>query len=128
MKRRTTASQGLILNALQKANGALSHEMIHEEFAEDMNRATIYRILNRFHEDGIVHRIVGEDGKQFFALCASSCQSENHHHDHFHFQCVECGKVECLQTEIQIKLPKGYVQKELNAVVSGHCNDCNPPI
>lgn len=31
----------------------------------DINRATIYRILNQFCEDGIAHRIIAKNGIQF---------------------------------------------------------------
>ncbi len=126
MKRRKTQSKTEILNALKTAKSALSHEMLQSELGESMDRATIYRVLNRFCEDGQVHKIVGDDGKQYFALCLNcDTAGEEHNHNHFHFRCIECGKVECLQDEIDIRLPKGYRAERLNGLISGLCDNCS---
>jgi len=122
MKRRNTSSKKDVLAVLEKANAALSHDMIQEQLST-INRATIYRILNRFCEDGIVHRILGEDGKQYFALCVS-CGEGNHNHNHLHFQCVKCKKVECLEQQVTPLLPEGYVAEGFYGLVSGTCPDC----
>ncbi len=123
MKRRNTPSKTAVLSALEAANTALSHDNIQEAISKDIDRATIYRILNRFCEDGIVHRIVADDGKQYFALCAD-CKHDEHHHDHFHFRCLSCDTVECLTSEISINLPSGYRAKNFNGVISGECARC----
>lgn len=123
MKRRSTKSKEDVLQALKARGSAMSHEMLEAE-SEGYNRATIYRILNRFREDGIVHRIIGANGKQYFAVCRN-CEKENHNHNHIHFQCNNCEKVECLEDEPKINLPKDYILKDFNALVSGLCSDCS---
>lgn len=124
MKRRHTTSQQEILTALKSAPSALSHDMLQTEITSTMDRATIYRILNRFCDDGIVHRIIGDDGKQYFALCLN-CEKENHKHRHFHFRCKTCGTVECLAGEVTVSLPKGYIAKNFNGFISGYCGKCD---
>ena len=47
MKRRNTESKTEILEALKSANAAMSHEMIQAEVNSQMDRSTIYRVLNR---------------------------------------------------------------------------------
>jgi Fur family ferric uptake transcriptional regulator len=123
MKRRNTPSKTAVLTALEQATGALSHDKIHERLADDMDRATIYRILNRFCDDGIVHRILADDGKHYFALC-EDCSHEAHNHDHFHFRCLSCDTVECLTSEISVNLPAGYQAEQFNGVISGRCGGC----
>ena len=123
MKRRKTETKAAILEQLKQSKEALSHEMLQSALEGNIDRATIYRVLNRFHEDGIVHKVVGDDGKQYFAFCIN-CQEKEHHHHHFHFRCTACGKVECLSSEINIQLPKGYVSENFNGVISGLCSDC----
>lgn len=125
MKRRKTKSQKKIFNVLKSSGSALSHDMIQSELKSDIDRATIYRVLNRFHDDGVVHKIVGDDGKQYFALCPD-CEKKNktHTHHHFHFRCLACEKVECLDDEVSISLPKGYVPANFNGIISGYCRDC----
>ena len=124
MKRRNTATKSEILSALEAADSALSHDMIQAEIKTQMDRATIYRVLNRFCDDGLVHRIVGDDGKQYFALCLN-CEEKNHKHEHFHFRCLECGTVECLKSEIQVSLPVGYTAQQFNGLISGQCGRCS---
>ncbi len=126
MTRRSTQPKSEILAALQAADSALSHDLIQSEIKTKIDRATIYRVLNRFCEDGWVHRIVGDDGRQYFALCLH-CDQQNHQHrhNHFHFRCLVCGKVECLENEIQVALPEGYVSETFNGLISGHCDKCS---
>lgn len=125
MKRRKTKSKKEIFNVLKSSGSALSHDMIQSELESDIDRATIYRVLNRFHDDGVVHKIVGDDGKQYFALCPDCGEkNEAHTHHHFHFRCLACEKVECLDDEVSISLPKGYVSANFNGIISGYCRDC----
>ena len=70
MKRRNTPSKEKVLTILKSQNYAICHDTIAEQ-TDDINRATIYRILNQFCEDGIAHRNTAESGKQFFYLCKS---------------------------------------------------------
>lgn len=123
MKRRNTPSKTAVLSALEHSRAALSHDHIRERVSQDIDRATIYRILNRFCDDGIVHRIVADDGKQYFALCAD-CKHDDHHHNHFHFRCLKCDTVECLTSEISVNLPAGYLAQNFNGVISGRCAGC----
>lgn len=123
IKRRNTATTAKILSLFKQSDYALSHDMIEKE-VDDINRATIYRVLNRFCEDGITHKITDENGKQYFALC-KTCSSGSHNHNHFHFQCTVCDKVECFTNELGITLPKGYQLEQFNGMLSGVCNTCN---
>lgn len=124
MKRRNTATKEAVLTSLQRAETALSHDMIQARMEEKADRATIYRILNRFCDDGLIHRIVADDGKQYFAIC-NECETNDHHHDHFHFRCRGCEKVECLDQEVSVNLPAGYRYTNFNGVVSGYCRECS---
>lgn len=126
MKRRRTPSKTEILETLRASERALSHDMIQSSVSSTIDRATIYRVLNRFCEDGKVHKIVGDDGKQYFASCANCGeQKELHSHNHVHFRCLQCGKVECMKEDVSVPLPAGYVAKVHNLVISGFCRNCS---
>ena len=84
MNRRNTPSKEAVLQVLQKSKDALSQDMIEEQLTGKIDRVTIYRILNRFCEDGITHKIVADDGKKYFALCRDCEHTPEHHHDHIH--------------------------------------------
>lgn len=110
------------MSILQGSQSAMSHDMIFA-MTTDIDRATIYRILNRFCEDGVTHRITDKSGKQFFALC-KQCSSKEHLHNHLHFQCIQCEKVECFEQELNLELPKGYTTTSFNGIISGYCQIC----
>ncbi|WP_159801093.1 Fur family transcriptional regulator [Flavobacterium sp. MK4S-17] len=124
MKRRNTPAKQSILNILKSSGTALSQEMIEAEVKGEMDRVTIYRVLNSFCEDGITHRILADNGKYYFALCLS-CNEKQHSHDHFHFRCLKCEKVECLHEKVKVTLPEGYVSETISSWISGYCNTCS---
>jgi len=123
MSRRNTPTTNAVLQVLKQSKVALSHDMLSEELENGVDRTTIYRILNRFEEDGLVHKVICDDGKQYFAYC-SDCEKEDHSHDHFHFRCTNCGKVECLENEIKVDLPESYRPTVFNGVITGICDEC----
>ena len=127
MKRRNTPAKTAILTMLQDAGSALSQDMIEEKVKGEMDRVTIYRVLNSFCEDGVTHRILADNGKYYFALCLN-CEEHKHTHDHFHFRCLKCEKVECLKEAVTTTLPAGYVQKSISSWVTGYCKDCSQSV
>ncbi|KGL63467.1 Fur family transcriptional regulator [Polaribacter sp. Hel1_85] len=123
MKRRNTPAKEAILNVLSKADKAMSQDAIEEKITIDINRATIYRVLNRFCDDGILHKIIAESGKQYFAICLD-CK-EKHNHNHFHFRCTKCDTIECLPVEVNFSAPDGYLVTDMNCVLTGLCKECS---
>lgn len=124
MQTRNTQAKKMILDSLTHSKQAFSQEMVQQALGDQVDRATIYRILNRFCEEGIVHRVVGDDAKQYFACCIH-CQGKIHRHHHFHFRCLGCGKVECISPEIHPALPRGYEGVHFNGFISGYCAACH---
>lgn len=123
MNRRNTPSKQLVFQLLEKSGSALSQDVLEKKVKGKMDRVTIYRVLNRFCEDGIAHKIVSEEGKFYYALCRS-CTEDHHSHEHLHFRCLQCQKVECLTHNLRPKLPDGYQALISNYWVSGYCKDC----
>ena len=123
LKRRNTPAKQAILTLLKDAGSALSQDAIEQQMKGEMDRVTIYRVLNSFCEDGIAHRITSDDGKYYFALC-KNCGSEKHSHNHFHFRCISCNKVECLKEEVTVTLPRSYKLEHINCWATGYCKAC----
>lgn len=109
---------------LQSKNEAVSHEMIQHALDGEMNRVTIYRILKSFEEDGIVHKVMSDDGVLHFALCNDCDHDHSHQHNHIHFRCTQCNTVECLDEKVSLNLPDGYKVSETNLLVKGYCAQC----
>jgi len=124
MKRRNTAAQGAVLSVLTSKRRAMSQDAIMKQMKVDADRATIYRILNRFCKDGIVHKIVADDGKQYFAVCVK-CDDMAIPGNHFHFRCIKCETIECLPSIVEFSVPENYRVESLNCLLVGVCKDCS---
>lgn len=124
MAKRNTKAKQLILESLKNSKSAVNQEILQKKLGKEVDRATIYRVLNSFCEDGIAHKILSDDGKYYFAFCLN-CSEKVHKHHHFHFRCIQCGKIECLPSEVEIKLPQGYKSVNFNGFISGYCSNCS---
>jgi Fur family ferric uptake transcriptional regulator len=123
MKRRNTPTKDAVLELLTNAGKAMSRDAIEQKISVEIDRATIYRVLNRFCEDGILHKIVAEDGKQYFAVCMKC--DEKLANNHFHFRCTACQTIECLPESVHFTVPNGYHIKTVNCVLTGTCRQCS---
>jgi len=123
MIRRSTPTKEAVLNVLADSKKAMSQDAIMKKVSVNIDRATVYRVLNRFCEDGILHRIVAEDGKQYFAVCIK-CEEKKLADHHFHFRCTKCETIECLPVAVQFSLEKGYSVESVNCILTGVCKDC----
>ncbi len=124
MKRRNTPTKEAVMDVLTRTGKAMSQDAIEQKVAIDIDRATVYRVLNRFCEDGLVHKIVAEDGKQYFAVCMK-CEESIFTDNHFHFRCTHCQTIECLPAPVHFSVPKGYTVESVNCVLTGTCRDCS---
>ena len=124
IERRSTPTKAAVLDVLTQAGTAMSQEAIEQKIDIKINRATIYRVLNRFCDDGVVHRIVAEDGKQYFAVDVESDKKPLAKH-HFHFKCTKCEVIECLPFEVKYALPESYSVETVNCILTGTCKGCS---
>lgn len=124
IKRRNTATQEAVLSVLSSKRRAMSQDAVVKQMDINADRATIYRILNRFCEDNIVHKIVADDGKQYFAVCMK-CDEITVPENHFHFRCTKCETIECLTSLVEFSVPEKYIVKQMNCVLVGICKDCS---
>jgi Fur family ferric uptake transcriptional regulator len=124
MKRRNTPSKEAVLDILMKAGKAMSCDAIERKIDVEIDRATIYRVLNRFCDDGLVHKIVAEDGKQYFAVCMK-CEQHTFAENHFHFRCTYCNTIECLPEAVYFSVPIGYQVEGVNCILTGRCKNCS---
>lgn len=121
---RNTQAKTEILSLINTSETALSHHMIQEKVGALCNRVTIYRVLERLEEEGLIHKFVNVDGVVNYAKC-HSCREGHHFHDHIHFNCKKCHEVTCIENIVpKVTLPSQFVAEEYNLVVSGICPNC----
>ena len=120
-----TAMRLLVLEFLLKQSSAISLTDV-EKGLDPSDRVTLYRVLKKFEEKGLVHSIDDGSGAPKYALCAAECKAGHHHDLHVHFFCHACKETSCLpkSTIPQVTLPEGFASEEVNLIVKGTCNKC----
>ena len=84
-KLRVTTGRVRVLREMIKGNSAVTHGELEERCGGDFDRVTLYRILDSFHESGIIHRFHDIVGETRYALCEfGECDHAHVHDDHMH--------------------------------------------
>lgn len=122
---RNTVAKTKILEFVKKSTGAVAHSDIQQSLKGICDRVTIYRVLDRLLNEGLVHKVVDFDGVVKYAACHNCEVTKKHQHNHIHFSCEKCKKVTCLDAILpEFKLPKDYKVNSVNFTVSGYCPNC----
>lgn len=110
--------------ALDKA--AVSQPELEKKLGKEIDRVTLYRILNAYEDKGILHKIMDISGTANYAICSSSCSEHDHHDEHVHFNCTNCLKIYCLEVNVpRIKMPVGFKANTVSSTAYGICDKCN---
>ncbi|OYY48295.1 MAG: transcriptional repressor [Methylophilaceae bacterium 17-43-7] len=136
---RPTKARLAVLNTIAEADSALSHPEILERLSgqKEIDRVTIYRVLDWLTEHHLVHKISGENRAWKFQLSqqhklhaplppSNIMMSNNHHHAHLH--CTMCGKVTCVH-ELEPHFPPTLLSKyqvsTIDINIKGICLECS---
>ena len=90
-----------------------------------MDKSSIFRVLNLFRDNHLVHVIEDGAGGVKYELCHShSSHADEDIHAHFH--CEVCGRTLCLDhvPGPLIPLPDGYEVRTVNYLIRGVCPEC----
>jgi Fur family ferric uptake transcriptional regulator len=130
---RLTQPRVAVLACLIAMGRAASHLDVAGALAEHhaVDRVTVYRVLEWLVNQGIAHRLAGNDRVWRFMITpgradARSADAPAHGH-HAHFTCETCGQTFCLDKslpKVEVKLPKGFRTSEIDLVVRGQCAHC----
>ena len=125
--RRTPVRVG-VLKVLAASPRALDVPGILGKLPEQTDAVTVYRTLNTFTRKKLIHRVRGEDRSWRYAAGQSSHSPA---HQHPHFVCDDCGRVECLnEAEVptgfvrQLGIDAGYAVSYPEVVLHGQCPRC----
>ena len=121
---RKTNSVNTVLQILEEKNEAISVVALIELVRGKMNKTTVYRILDRLEQEGIIHSFNDKDGLKWYAKC-KGCTSHHHSDEHPHFQCTKCEKVECLSLDIKIPFIKNHRIDATDILFTGQCEVCS---
>ncbi|HEY0245801.1 MAG TPA: transcriptional repressor [Mucilaginibacter sp.] len=121
-----TSSRLRVLSMLASKNVATSQPDL-EGVLGDVDRVTLYRILNAFEEKGIIHKVFDLSGTANYAMCSSDCEENHHHDEHLHFNCTVCKNVYCLDDQHLpgVVVPEGFKTEAVSIYATGLCPKCN---
>lgn len=123
---RKTKVRMAVLSQFLKNKRAVSHADM-EVALPNMDRITLYRTLKTFVEKGVIHQAIDGTNAAKYALCHANCDEHEHHDNHAHFHCTNCGDTMCLDNVAmpKIQVPQGYLVVNSQLVLEGICLNCN---
>ena len=121
---RKTKTVKLLLDLFDRKDCALSIVELVSTFSGKMNKSTVYRILNRLEESGLLHSFLGNDGLKRYAKGDQRPSKSKNTTMHPHFLCEDCGISSCLPLEISTSSIPNYTIKSSEQLYLGQCNNC----
>jgi Fur family transcriptional regulator, ferric uptake regulator len=95
-------------------------------FSAQINRITLYRILNDLAEAGMLKMFYGQDGHKYIEEGFQITKGVEHEeHGHVHFQCNSCDEVFCLDNVEVKNLPQGFNISPAQSILIGLCERCH---
>ena len=112
-----------VLHVFRQSNEALSAGMLLDVLDNEINKSTVYRMLDKLEDDGVIHSFLTMDQIRFYALC-NGCSSGPHVDSHAHFQCTSCKRVSCVSQEIVLPTPGRARITSAQVLLTGQCESC----
>ena len=88
-----------------------------------INKSTVYRMLDKLEDDGVIHSFLTMDQIRFYALC-NGCSSGRHVDSYAHFQCTSCKRVSCFSEEIVLPILEKARITSAQVLLTGQCESC----
>ena len=127
MKIYQTNQRKCLLEFLEKnSEKAFTIEEIIESMTGDpISQSTVYRLMTRLVEDGLVHRTVKGNSRSFVYQFISKGKCN----DHLHMKCTGCGKVFHLDSKVTSCIQKDITTNtdfeiDSHTVLLGKCGKC----
>lgn len=120
---RKTQSIEILLTEFKNSGNAISAIELIKRLDSQLNKTTIYRVLDKLEDDGVLHSFLDKSGIKWYAKC-NSCTHSEHYDSHPHFQCLTCGKVDCVSVDVYIpNIPNREVLIS-QVLIQGKCESC----
>lgn len=105
-----TTARKAILEILIKSNKPMCYEDIKDQLT--MDKATFYRNIIKFEEEGVINSLESNDKKRYFEISKIK---------HSHFICKVCSNIECIHEELNINIKNHQID---NIIIKGICPNC----
>ncbi|QNR25887.1 MULTISPECIES: Fur family transcriptional regulator [Croceimicrobium] len=123
---RRTLGRIQVLHFVMQQKAAVSHSELSQAFEGKLDRASLYRTLQDFEQQGLIHKVPDDVVSVKYAYCHGSCSPEHHHDSHLHFKCHNCDQTYCLEenTLPKIAVPEGFIPESTEVLIHGICRAC----
>ena len=122
---RKTKAVKLIMDTFNNESNAISVVGLVSIFKQEMNKTTVYRILNRLEKSNILHSFVDKDGLKRYAKGSQKEKTINDAQSHSHFICDDCGISSCLPVQIPAPTLDNYKINSSEHLFIGQCGNCH---
>ena len=122
--KRKTQSVKVLLSEFELNSSAIPVTELIKRFYLQINKTTIYRVLDKLEDDRVLHSFLDKNGIKCYAK-SNYCTCDNHLDDHPHFQCIKCGRVDCLLIDLPIPKIKNREITLSQTLIQGKCNLCS---
>ena len=119
---RNTKSVKILLDEFNNDDAISVIELIRR-LNTKLNKTTIYRVLDKLEDDGILHSFLGSKGIKWYAKC-NGCSTSVHVDVHPHFQCLNCGRMDCLPESIVMPKISNREIMRSHVLIQGTCELC----
>lgn len=95
-----------------------------EDLKKEMNKATIYRQLQKLEESKIIRKVYNEATKSYEYQYANNCSN------HLHLKCIKCGSLihlNCSEADLfinHILNTHGFSINQFSSSINGLCKEC----
>lgn len=100
-----------------------ANELI-SDFKTDMNKATIYRQLQKLEDAKVIRKVYNEKTKTYEYQYANNCSN------HLHLKCIKCGNLihlSCQEADLfinHILNIHGFSVNQFSSSINGICKEC----
>lgn len=117
-----TANRILVLEAMLSSNHSMSLSDL-ESVIETVDKSSIFRTLNLFRQQQLVHSFEDGSGSEKYELMGIDDFADLH----THFYCEVCHETYCLKmiNVPSVDLPEGFEVRSVNYTIKGICDKCS---
>ena len=120
-----TKQKELILKIIEKQKKEFTVKDIYEEVKDKTGLTTVYRLIDRLVEEGVIAKTIEKDNKPKYQYL-EKCEENNH----FYLKCkncktmkhVDCDCIKDLSNHILIN--HEFITSKENIIINGICKNC----
>lgn len=120
-----TKQKELILKIIKKQKKEFTVKDIYEEVKDKTGLTTVYRLIDRLVEEGVIAKTIEKDNKPKYQYL-EKCEENNH----FYLKCkncktmkhVDCDCIKDLSNHILIN--HEFITSKENIIINGICKNC----